>query len=69
MALSEQDKKEIELTIIKTLNNRLTTIYNEIKEVEKKADRANTRIFLLVGYLTGAGIITVGALAKLFGGA
>lgn len=68
MALSVEDRNEIKLTIIDTLNGKLRIIDGKIEKVEAKADRANTRIFLLVGYLAGAGIITAGALVRLFSG-
>ena len=81
MALSKEDLDTIKLTIIETLNERL--VKSEIKiaavekqaaedmrAVEKKADRANTRIIILVSFLAGSG--TLGAagygIIKAFGG-
>ncbi len=70
MALSKEDLNTIKLTIINTLNERLEKSDKKIRAVEKKADRANTRIVILVSFLAGSGTLGgVGyGLIKAFGG-
>ena len=70
MALSEEDLNTIKLTIINTLNERLETMNKKISIVNDKADRANTRIVILIAFLAGSGVLGAAGygIIKTFGG-
>ena len=70
MALSNEDIKVIQLTIINTLNERLETMNKKIAMVNDKADKANTRIVILVSFLAGSGVLGAAGygIIKTFGG-
>jgi len=57
MALSKEDREQIKAIIIITLNDKMGHLNESVESAHKKVNALHTRLWMLIGFLAGSGVL------------